>query len=138
MNRDFNRIMEETLERLANFKPDEPAPVIPPGYASIYNSLIKQVRNTASHALECRRGPTAIDDVAAERARQDAKWGGPAHDDQHSTAEFVQLIIDYAGWSRVMYGMNSQDRTRRRLIQVAALAVAAVESIDRKTGRTPS
>jgi hypothetical protein len=44
------------------------------------------------------------------------------------------LIQDYAGWARTMAGMNSPDKARNRLIQVAALAVAAVESIDRKTG----
>lgn len=76
---------------------------------------------------------TPLGEIAIERARQDDKWGGAAHDDQHTTADFVQLIQDYAGWSRVMDGMNSPDKARRRLIQVAALALAGVESIDRKT-----
>ena len=67
--------------------------------------------------------------VAVERERQDGKWGGPAHDDARSTADFVQLIEDYAGWARTMSGMGSHDKARRRLVQVAALAVAAVESI---------
>jgi hypothetical protein len=71
-------------------------------------------------------------DVAVERERQDAKWGGAAHDDEHTTADFVALIQDYAGWARVMAGMNSPEKARRRLIQVAALAAAAAESIDRK------
>lgn len=72
-----------------------------------------------------------LDEVKQERERQDKKWGGKTHDDQHTTSEFVQLIEDYAGWARVMAGMDSSDKSRRRLIQVAALAVAAVESIDR-------
>lgn len=75
--------------------------------------------------------------VAAERERQDGKWGGPQHDDEHSTAEFVQLIQDYAAWARVMAGMGSREKARRRLVQVAALAVAAVESIERRGGLTP-
>lgn len=70
--------------------------------------------------------------IVAERERQDAKWGGPAHDDSHTTAEFVQIIQDYAGGARVMAGMNSADKAERRLIQVAALAVAAVESSRRR------
>lgn len=78
---------------------------------------------------------TVLDEVAAERARQDGKWGGAAHDDEHSTAEFVQFIEDYAGWARQMASMNSPDKARRRLLQVAALAVAAVESMDRRTRR---
>jgi len=72
--------------------------------------------------------------VAAERQRQDEKWGGPAHDDSHATADFVQLIQDYAAWARVMAGMGSPDKARRRLVQAAALAVAAAESIDRQYG----
>jgi len=75
---------------------------------------------------------SVLDEIAAERRRQDGKWGGPAHDDEHSTAEFVQFIEDYAGWARQMASMNSPDKARRRLIQVAALAVAAVESMDRR------
>lgn len=73
-----------------------------------------------------------LGEVLEERERQDRKWGGPNHDDQHDTATFVQLIEDYAGWARVMAGMDSADKARQRLIQVAALAVAAVEAIDRR------
>ena len=72
-----------------------------------------------------------LNDVANERARQDIKWGGAVHDDEHTVAEFVQLIEDYAGWARTMTGMDSMEKARNRLIQVAALAVAAVETIDR-------
>lgn len=72
----------------------------------------------------------AVQDVETGRQRQDGKWGGPAHDDHHTTADFVQLIEDYAGWARTMAGMDSH-KARRRLIQVAALAVAACEAIDR-------
>lgn len=73
-----------------------------------------------------------LGEVLEERERQDRKWGGPNHDDQHDTATFVQLIEDYAGWARVMAGMSSHDKARQRLIQVAALAVAGVEAIDRR------
>lgn len=75
-----------------------------------------------------------VNEITDERARQDEKWGGPEHDDQHSTTEFCGFIQDYAAWARRMDQMNSPDKARRRLIQVAALAVAAVESIDRKNG----
>ncbi len=73
-------------------------------------------------------------DVAEERARQDAKWGGAEHDDHHTTADFVRLIEDYAGLARTMASMNSPEKAERRLIQVAALAVAAVESSRRRRG----
>lgn len=70
--------------------------------------------------------------VLRERERQDEKWGGPSHDDQYTTADFVRFIIDYAGWARMMASFLSADKARRRLIQVAALAVAAIESLDRQ------
>ncbi len=65
--------------------------------------------------------------LAHERQRQDEKWGGPEHDDLHTTADFAQLAQDYAGWARVMSGMGSADKAQRRMLQVAALALADVE-----------
>ena len=76
-----------------------------------------------------------LEQIRAERRRQDLKWGGSQHDDEHSTAAFVQLIEDYAGWARTMAGMGTHDKARNRLVQVAALAVAAVEAIDRASSR---
>ncbi|MCK5609395.1 hypothetical protein KAR91_46410 [Candidatus Pacearchaeota archaeon] len=73
-----------------------------------------------------------VNEVISERNRQDKKWGGAEHDDKHAPSEFVQWIEDYAGWARMMSSMLSYDRARKRLIQIAALAIAAVESIDRK------
>jgi hypothetical protein len=74
-------------------------------------------------------------EVAAERTRQDAKWGGPGHDDHHTVAEWVRLIQNYAGWAEVIAGMQSYDKARNRLVQVAALAVAAAEALDRNVAR---
>lgn len=74
-----------------------------------------------------------LKEVETERARQDAKWGGADHDDGHSITEFIQWIEDYAGWARMMMSMRSPEKARNRLIQVAALAVAAVQSLDRTT-----
>jgi hypothetical protein len=65
--------------------------------------------------------------LAHERMRQDEKWGGPEHDDLHTTADFAQLAQDYAGWARVMAGMGSAEKAQRRMLQVAALALADVE-----------
>ena len=72
-----------------------------------------------------------VTDAVSERERQDGKWGGPSHDDQKSPNDFVQLIEDYAGWARVMAGMGSINKYRRRMVQVAALAGAAIEYVDR-------
>lgn len=67
-----------------------------------------------------------INEVVAERRRQDEKWGGPEHDDQHLTDDFFSLID-----ARITYNMKISD-SRKALIEIAALAVAAVESLDRR------
>lgn len=71
--------------------------------------------------------------VAAERIRQDAKWGGPSHDDEHNTETFCALIEGYTRRALVMVDADCPALAWRRLMQAAALAVAACESIDRKT-----
>ncbi len=90
----------------------------------------------SGHKDDC--ATSALTDIAAERGRQDRKWGGPKHDDQKSPNDFVQHIEDYAGWARQMACMGSFEKYRRRMIQVAALAVAAVEAADRVMQRTAS
>lgn len=70
-------------------------------------------------------------EVIDERERQDNKWGGPDNDDLWSPLDWHEMIADYNGWARRMGAMNSPDKARKRYIQIAALAVAAVESIDR-------
>lgn len=74
-----------------------------------------------------------IDDILAERAAQDAQWGGPAHDDEHSMIDWLNYIsyqlrhAGYAAYDEVIPAY------RQRLVKTAALAAAAIESLDRKT-----
>jgi hypothetical protein len=70
-------------------------------------------------------------EIAAERARQDGRWGGAEHDDDMTMDAFAQLIADYAGWARVKAREGTFDEARLRLLQAAALAVAAIERLDR-------
>lgn len=79
------------------------------------------------HAREL---PSASDDVLnevkVERVRQDLKWGGPTHDDTHGQTDWLDFIY-----------VRTRDDTpapyRKRMLQIAALAVAAIEAEDRKT-----
>lgn len=76
-------------------------------------------------------------EVMGERQRQDGKWGGAATDDQYNALDWHEMIADYNAWARRMSAMGSPDKARRRYIQVAALAVAAVEALDRTIPRQP-
>ena len=69
---------------------------------------------------------SVLAEVSDEREHQDRQWGGPSHDDQHQIADFAEFV------KHQLSRMTGQD-CRARYIKIAALAVAAVESIDRKT-----
>ena len=75
-----------------------------------------------------------LEEITQERQRQDEKWGGHTHDDRLHPFDWYEVIADYNAWARRMACMNSKAKARRRYIQVAALAVAAVEALDRTDG----
>jgi hypothetical protein len=76
---------------------------------------------------------SVMNEVTTERKRQDMKFGGPDADDSRKTPEdWCNDIEAYIVWARHMHRMDSPERYRRRVMQVAALAVAACESYDRK------
>lgn len=70
-------------------------------------------------------------ELVLERAVQDAEWGGPAHDDRHDWYDWRQFLYKQMTALSMEY---NDDRRRKRFVKIAALAMAAVESIDRKAG----
>ena len=89
---------------------------------------------------------SVYDEIREERRLQDVKWGGPGHDDTHALRDWPDYITDRVFMipevfrSRRLRGLAVNAPVvpiellksyRRRLIQVGALAVAAIESFDR-------
>lgn len=72
------------------------------------------------------RTADVLHDVWVERNKQNIKYGA-GHDDQHSMDEWRELIIGQANRAPL-----TRTDDRRLLIEVAALATAAVEALDRK------
>lgn len=72
-------------------------------------------------------------EVSEERARQDAKWGGPTHDDQHGPEEWEAFLM-----KRIPAFSRADRAFRRRMIEIAALAIAAVQSYDRNAAKRAS
>ena len=89
-------------------------------------------------------------ELCAERARQDAQWGGPVHDDMHEFWQWIQMIREHTSIAE-RYGylykarptsdyvtvrdghiVNDADTYEHFLINVAALCIAAVQSHRRK------
>lgn len=82
-----------------------------------------------------------LSDIAYEREQQDAKYGGVGHDDYHTPNDWIVLIARYAS-NAAAYPACREDwteedaaRFRKNMVRAGALAVAAVEYIDRKSLR---
>lgn len=85
-------------------------------------------------------------EICCERARQDRLFGGPAHDDQHSMMDWIGILVRHLGLAvddgkpggGLGYASNNYSacanpaRYRRQLVRTAAVAMAAIESFDRK------
>ena len=69
-------------------------------------------------------------EVSARRLAQDAKWGGPAHDDTHTQSEWLWYIHDHLGEAASCVG--GVTGLEDKLFDIAALAVAAIQSSRRK------
>lgn len=91
-----------------------------------------------------------LNDVLRERERQNNKWGVQ----NHNAVEWIAILTEEVGEASkeavdfhfangdvdpaLKAGLNLQrirlDNYRKELIQVAAVAIQAVESLDRQTG----
>lgn len=67
-----------------------------------------------------------LEEIKAERAAQDAQWGGPEHDDTHDVQDFLGFIE-----AQIQKYRSDTSSIRDRLVKIAALAVAGCESFDR-------
>lgn len=70
--------------------------------------------------------PAVLAEVTETRVRQIAAGYTPEHDDRHTASELVTYAV-------IRVGMGARDR--QRLVEAAAMLIAAVESIDRKAAR---
>jgi hypothetical protein len=71
-----------------------------------------------------------LKEVLHKREEQDSEWGGPAHDDEHSLSDWLTYIDKQLGRAGEAVVTDTAEY-RRRLVDIAALALAAMESFDR-------
>lgn len=69
--------------------------------------------------------------VLRERRAQDRQWGGDKHDDTHSLEDFFCYIDRQMSAAR---STVDRDSPFRRLVKIAALAMAAHEMLQRENG----
>ena len=91
----------------------------------------KPVVEVESHATA-----RVLGDVAARRVYQDEQHGGPAHDDTHTSWEWCDFRSVYEERIRRLVDDDDDpsdpDALRDFLIDIAALAVAQAEQMDRR------
>lgn len=89
-----------------------------------------------------------LNEVSAERERQDGMFGGMEHDATHSATDWISIIIRHLGLAvddGSPAGICLMDdhcagadpvRYRRQMVRVAAVAVAALEVFDFKMSQS--
>lgn len=113
---------------------------------------------TAATPIHADKTALVLNEVAQERARQDEKWGEQNHPNLwEKTPELAEQARTYAqrvaanfkaqndnpdeplDWAGILteefyeaIGEAEDDRLRKELVQVAAVAVAWIECIDRR------
>lgn len=76
----------------------------------------------------------AIKDIIAERTRQDTKWGEQNHDPITWSAILTEECGEFAQAAlHRRFGGSAGDGLRDEAVQVAAVAVAIIEYLDRHT-----
>lgn len=139
----MDREHEEWLCALSDFermRDAEPDPEKKARYENICAGIRARLEPTPAQRTAAQMR-AIFDEITQERIRQDAKWGGPEHDDTHTpsdwhnlNAEHVFRTIEYDVDSRQWYPTPAY---RQQWVRAAALAVAAIQAYDRQhTGGT--
>jgi hypothetical protein len=79
-----------------------------------------------------------LQEIAKERAYQEEKWGNTTDDTVNTPVDFTAYIANYSSkWfpgGFIPYDSKTVDAFRTSMLKTAALAVAAIESVDRQRG----
>lgn len=78
--------------------------------------------------------PEILEAIAEEREHQRAEGFTAEHDREHDLTEWLLLIMAYVG-KAAMDAIPDGPLPRHRLIQVAALVFAALESLEQQSPR---
>jgi hypothetical protein len=119
------------LEQILKDMPDGPGTADIIWDAAIDVSVIDDVAYDIVGDITNEEGKIkAVAAILNERRYQDEKWGGSEHDDTETEENWQRYITEYAN----AQGRSSSYDFRKRMVKVAALAMAAIESVDRKAG----
>lgn len=81
---------------------------------------------------EMKQFSDVVQDILEETSRQVEKGYTNEHCDSLTAFQWAGKICAYAAWAQEMDNQGSPDKCRRRLMQVATMAIRACEAYDRK------
>jgi hypothetical protein len=71
-----------------------------------------------------------FEEIEQENTRSNEIYGGPVHDDAHDLQEWQRFMMPYIG--NICKEHVTDEYFRENMLKIANLAVAAIESLDRK------
>ena len=71
-------------------------------------------------------------EILQRRREQDAQWGGPRHDDRHTREEWCGYLQKFLDRAEIRSDRADAASYEDKLLDIAALAVAAIQSSRRK------
>lgn len=71
-----------------------------------------------------------IAQIEAELSRASQKWGGPSSDDRLDRLTWLRLVDEHR--IRATRHGTDADEYRHEMVVIAALAIAAIEALDRR------
>ena len=101
-------------------------------------ALVIEMESGAAEGFIAAVAPDSLARVLSEvedrRKEQDAQWGGPKHDDDHRPSDWARYMRKFISRANKQYPRVKADWEiyESRLLDVAALAVAAIQSSRRK------
>lgn len=122
--------LESEFEELS--QKEEPKGIRP---NTIFDPVLGEIPNPTIYGQDIQ----VYSDIAFERLQQDGKHGGKAHDDTHAADEWAWLrrvreerISDAIGAAEDSNQYMTDKEYRKHLVEIAALCVAEIESMDRR------
>lgn len=104
-----------------------------PTWDALYGQAMEDAPKLAKPPLAPAPG-SGLPSVLAERQRQDAKWG----EQNHPPGTWLVILMEEVGEASQAVLEMDWNSYREEMVQVAAVALAAVESCDRALGVPPN
>lgn len=130
MSSPYCQICESAILRAGdNFKVRMPARAI-----DLIGGVLVCNDHRDEQIVRCAGNPV-LAEVLGERRAQVEQWGGAEHDDVNELEDWLRTLRHQFDRATQAVGMDAPSEYRGRLTKIAAVAIAAIESLDRKRAR---